>query len=284
MIGGVHGLERIGSELALDFMKTLANRAKWDKSLSELLIKTSIHIIPAANPAGLALGTRSNGFGVDLMRNAPQSAKKGAPWLAGGHRLSQKLPWYRGKKNEPMQEESQALINFSVTLAKKSEALILVDCHSGYGFGDGLWFPYAKSSEASPIAGAMQGLSEALSEELPHHGYRFEPQWKQYRAHGDLWDHALDLATEQGVNPGAFCPITLEMGSWSWIKKSPRQLFSAEGFFNPLPAHRRTRTLRRHASLLDFLLRAVYAHEAVMGSNVHKKEELRSKALIKWWS
>ena len=53
-----------------------------------------------------------------------------------------------------------------------------------------------------------------------------------------------------------FLPLTLEMGSWRWIKKRPTQLFSAVGIFNPLKEHRHQRVLRRHLVWLEFLLRA----------------------------
>ena len=48
-----------------------------------------------------------------------------------------------------------------------------------------------------------------------------------------------------------FLPLTLEMGSWLWVKKNPRQLFSRHGIFNPLIEHRQQRVLRRHLALLD---------------------------------
>jgi hypothetical protein len=51
------------------------------------------------------------------------------------------------------------------------------------------------------------------------------------------------------------------MGSWIWIKKNPRQMFSALGIFNPVLPHRLQRTLRRHHALLDFLIRAAASHE-----------------------
>ena len=50
--------------------------------------------------------------------------------------------------------------------------------------------------------------------------------------------------------------MTLELGSWLWIRKNPHQLFSRHGMFNPIKAHRIKRVLRRHADLLDFLTRA----------------------------
>jgi hypothetical protein len=53
--------------------------------------------------------------------------------------------------------------------------------------------------------------------------------------------------------------MTLELGSWLWIRKNPRQIFSRHGIFNPIKAHRIKRVLRRHADLLDFLARAAYS-------------------------
>ena len=65
----------------------------------------------------------------------------------------------------------------------------------------------------------------------------------------------------QGNFPqGVFLPLTLEMGSWLWVKKNPRQLFSRHGLFNPHLPHREQRVLRRHLPLLDFMLRAAAGH------------------------
>ncbi len=57
-----------------------------------------------------------------------------------------------------------------------------------------------------------------------------------------------------------FLPLTLEMGSWLWVKKNPRQLLSRHGMFNPLIEHRQERVLRQHQLLLDFLSHAACAH------------------------
>ena len=46
------------------------------------------------------------------------------------------------------------------------------------------------------------------------------------------------------------------MGSWIWVKKNPRQLFSRQGIFNPLVEHRENRVLRRHIAWFEFLTRA----------------------------
>jgi hypothetical protein len=50
------------------------------------------------------------------------------------------------------------------------------------------------------------------------------------------------------------------MGSWLWVKKNPRQLFSRHGIFNPLIEHRQQRVLRSHQMLLDFMARAACGH------------------------
>ena len=69
-----------------------------------------------------------------------------------------------------------------------------------------------------------------------HHRYVIEPQSRQYLAHGDLWDHLYLRSRERPER--VFLPLTLEMGSWIWVKKNPRQLFSRQGIFNPLVQHR----------------------------------------------
>ena len=94
-------------------------------------------------------------------------------------------------------------------------------------------------------------FSELLDESLQHHRYLVEPQSRQYLTHGDLWDH---LYLRAGRAEGSvFLPLTLEMGSWLWVKKNPRQLFTRRGIFNPVVEHRRQRVLRRHVGWLDFV-------------------------------
>jgi hypothetical protein len=103
----------------------------------------------------------------------------------------------------------------------------------------------------------MYLLKTMFEQAHPHHGYAFEPQSHQYLLHGDLWDFAYDRTPPHNL----FLPMTLELGSWLWIKKNPRQLFSRAGIFNPIKAHRTARVLRRHVSLFDFLGRVAVAPE-----------------------
>jgi len=94
--GGIHGLERIGTQVVLHYLRALLARLEWDESLHQQLQSVRLLFMPIVNPVGMWAGTRSNGNGVDLMRNAPHLADAGVPFLAGGQRLGPWLPWYCG--------------------------------------------------------------------------------------------------------------------------------------------------------------------------------------------
>lgn len=252
VFGGVHGLERIGAEVVLAWLRSLVMRLRWDETLHRQLEHMHIVLMPLVNPGGLRLGTRANPQGVDLMRNAPVDSDDAGPWLVGGHRIGPGLPWYRGPLGAPMQPEAQALCDVVQAELLPRPFSLVVDCHSGFGLHDRLWFPFAHTARPMPQLAALHALGEVMDQSMPHHPYILEPQSRQYRAHGDLWDH-LVLATPPGH---VFLPLTLEMGSWLWVKKNPRQLFSRLGLFNPLIGHRQQRVLRRHLAWLDFASRA----------------------------
>ncbi|MFY7865937.1 M14 family zinc carboxypeptidase [Roseateles sp.] len=252
--GGVHGLERIGAELVTAFLASLVSRLRWDSSLHQMLETLRWVFVPMVNPGGLWLGTRANPRGVDLMRNAPVDAGSAAPPLLGGQRLSPKLPWYRGPANAPMELESQAVVDFVEREMLTHGCSIAVDCHSGFGLADRIWFPYAHTAKPIPHLAEMHALCQILDQTHAQHRYVFEPQSRQYLTHGDLWDHLYRLACDRGSS--LLLPLTLEMGSWIWVKKNPRQLFSRRGMFNPLIEHRQQRVLRRHMAWLDFVMRA----------------------------
>jgi hypothetical protein len=89
--------------------------------------------------------TRSNGRGVDLMRNAPLDSNEKTIWLGGGHRISSLLPWYRGKAGDAMEIEAQSLCDYITNEVLPTPFSLILDCHSGFGFRNQIWFPYAKS-------------------------------------------------------------------------------------------------------------------------------------------
>lgn len=255
MVGGVHGLERIGTQVLLNYLKTLKERISWDKDLQLQLKDRRIVCLPVVNPWGIENRHRANFNGVDLMRNAPVEAEK-ATFLVGGHYISPKIPWYRGSKNE-MEKESRVLIRFLQEEVFPASVSIALDFHSGFGVKDQLWYPFAKSKEPFPFLEQFQNLSKLFEQVYPHHIYNIEPQAKHYTTHGDLWDYALELQQASPYQSQTFIPLTLELGSWSWAKKNPIQLFSILGLFHPIKPHRYSRVMRRHIALLDFLFKAI---------------------------
>jgi hypothetical protein len=99
-------------------------------------------------------------------------------------------------------------------------------------------------------------------------------------AHGDLWDHLHRRAV---AHPDCtFLPLTLEMGSWIWVKKNPRQLFSRHGIFNPQIEHRQQRVLRRHVGWFDFATRAACSYRAWLPTGEARDEALK-RALALWY-
>ena len=64
------------------------------------------------------------------------------PFLVGGQRFSPKLAWFRGDP-EKLEEENQVLLKFLEKKVFCSDFSLVLDCHSGFGFHDRIWFPYA---------------------------------------------------------------------------------------------------------------------------------------------
>lgn len=279
-IGGVHGLERIGTQVVLAWLQGLVQRLQWDATLHAQLEQVRVLLMPLVNPGGMLRGTRANAAGVDLMRNGPVDALDRVPPLVGGHRLGACLPWYRGRAGMPMEPESRALCDAVERELLGRPLAIALDCHSGFGLRDRLWFPFAHSTRPMAHLPQLHALMAIFAGSLPHHPYLIEPQSRQYLAHGDLWDHLY--LRSMGADGGPFLPLTLEMGSWLWVKKNPRQLFSRTGMFNPLLAHRQRRVLRRHLPLLDFLLRAAIAADRWLPRG-EEQERHRRHALRRWY-
>ncbi len=102
-----------------------------------------------------------------------------------------------------------------------------------------------------------------------------------YTTHGDLWDYLYQVQLQSG-NQHIFLPFTLEMGSWIWVKKNPRQLFSWFGHFNPILPHRLTRVLRRHLTLFDFLVSATTSYQYWLPST-EQRDAYQQIGLNRWY-
>lgn len=283
LFGGVHGLERIGTQALTAYLGTVVEMARWDRTLQNQLQAARLLVVPLVNPAGMYLQRRSNGNRVDLMRNAPVQAEGLAAWhVFGGHRWSPYLPWYRGAADAAMETEASALCDFVRREVFPSRAALTLDVHSGYGTLDRLWFPYAKTRRPFPALAEALALKRLLDASYPNHVYRIEPQSREYLAHGDLWDYLYD--EYRTLHPGgAYIPFTLEMGSWAWVKKNWLQAFSALGAFNPIRPHRVKRTLRRHLFLFDFFQRAVRSPEPWRDLAPDERERLHAQGLNLWY-
>lgn len=278
--GGVHGLERIGAEVVVAYLHSLVMRLQWDSSLHRQLETVRLVFMPIVNPGGMALGTRANPHGVDLMRNAPVNAHEPVPFLVGGQRISSGLPWYRGAQGRAMEIENQALCEVVHAELLTRDFSVSVDCHSGFGARDRVWFPYAYKRAPMAHLAEMQALKHIFVQSNSHHRYVIEPQSLQYLAHGDVWDHLYLQSCAQSQR--IFLPLTLEMGSWLWVKKNPRQLFSRHGIFNPLIVHRQQRVLRQHQLLLDFLSRAACGHRLWLPTPETRAQH-HAQALQDWY-
>ena len=278
-VGGVHGLEQIGTQVILSFLQSLLSRLQWDLTFEDMLQRVRIVFLPLINPVGMFNQTRSNGHGIDLMRNAPVDCMEKAVWLGGGHRISPRLPWYRGHPDSPMQTEAQTLCNFINKDVFPSPFSLVLDCHSGFGHHNQIWFPYAKS-RLQPIKhlGEVYYLRKLFFETYPYQNYKFEPQSQHYLTHGDLWDH---LYSQSLAHNTVFLPLTLEIGTWRWIRKNPLQLRRSLGLFHPIKPHRINRVLRGHLILMEFLLQATLSYKKWL--NDSHTQLMNQQAMELWY-
>lgn len=279
IFGGIHGLELIGAEVALEFLRHLVMRLAWDEDLHHLLGRLRLVFMPLVNPGGIWRGTRANPNGVDLMRNSPVEAREPA-FLLGGQRISRFLPWYRGRLGAAMEAENRALCAIVESELLGRPFSLALDCHSGFGLADRIWFPYAHTEVPIAHLAEIHALKSLFEQAHAHHDYLFEPQSRQYLTHGDIWDHLYraSLAAPERI----FLPLTLEMGSWLWVKKNPRQIFSRFGIFNPGIARRQQRVLRRHIAWFDFLAHAAASYQRWLPDEARRRHH-HELALREWY-
>lgn len=281
LVGGVHGLERIGSQVCVSLLQSLTQLVLWDEGIRRTLENVRVVFIPTVNPIGILRKTRSNPRGVDLMRNAPVEALGETPYLVGGQRISPRLPWYRGSATE-LELESRALVDSVEKELARAPLNLWVDFHSGFGLQDRVWFPYAKTREPYPDLPLAHAFTELMERTYPYHFYKIEPQALNYTTHGDVWDYVYDRHRAAGKGT-PFLPLALEMGSWNWVRKNPFQFFTLDGPYNPVKQHRLRRTLRRHNTFFEFLIRAVSSPSAWAELNPEQIEKHRVRGLQRWY-
>ncbi len=278
--GAIHGVERIGSQIILAFIKSLLRRLDWDRQLKEQLERVRIIAVPVVNPWGVTLKKRANHNGVDLMRNAPVEALNPSYQLYAGQTVSASLPWFRGNPTQ-MEQELKALSRCILDITMQTRSTILLDLHSGFGTRDRLWFPYAHSQLAPSNLHQYYLLYRRFRKSYPHYElYQFEPQWHQYTTHGDFWDWML--IEHQAKSTNHFLPLTLELGSWLWVKKNPIQLLKFSQLFHPTKPHRIKRVQRRHSTLLSYLIQ-VLDSDLIDKMTAEEQQKYTQKAKKLWF-
>jgi hypothetical protein len=98
-------------------------------------------------------------------------------------------------------------------------------------------------------------------------------------SHGDLWDY---LYQQSLTSNHVFLPLTLEMGSWRWIRKNPLQLRNLQGLYHPIQPHRLNRVLRGHLILMDFLLHATLSYKNWVPKS--HNSEVENQAMAFWYA
>ncbi|QWF69630.1 zinc carboxypeptidase [Methylomonas paludis] len=280
--GGVHGLEKIGSEVILSYLKTIVSLLDWDEEFKQRLQHSRLIFMPIINPVGVYLGTRCNGNGVDLMRNAPVEGD-GNTKLYSGHRLSPRLPWYRGDVS-CMEKEASALCRVITKHLFPAPLSIAIDLHSGFGVHDRLWFPYASSRKPIATLAEVFAWKKLFDRSYPNHFYKIEPMSQEYVINGDLWDYLYDDFSQSQQTDKLFLPLTLEMGSWVWLRKSPLHMFQRHGLFHPLLPHRQQRILRRHFTLFDYLYRSLLYSQEWAHLQADQKQIYAEQAKALWYA
>lgn len=279
---GAHGLEKIGSEVVLAYLRILLELLSWDRQFQQRLERSRLVFMPLINPVGIVNRTRSNGNGVDLIRNSPLDGDEAGGPFYRGHRVSPRIPWYRGVAGAEMEIETKAMMEVVQKELLTSTHSIAIDVHSGFGARDRFWFPYAHSRRPFPDLAEAYALKQLFDRSYPHHFYAFEPMSRQYTIHGDPWDYFYEQ-NRQRAGHGFFLPFTLEMGSWAWMRKNPMQIFSKNGAFDPVLPHRRSRILRRHVGLFDFMHRAVLSPEVWLQQDDSARVSNRHRAMELWY-
>lgn len=254
LIAGVHGLETIGIQVLLDFMEYIVN-PKSSGYIPEIKSgKVGILCLPIANPGGVALKRRANPGGVDLMRNSGIDAEHPTPFF-GGHKLTRRLPYFRGKGLQP---ESRSLLRLMAEYFYPITKTVLpvLDVHSGFGAIDRVWWPYAKTDTFCEDQSAYEKVADYLKNQCGHGNLEYGSQSDSYQANGDLWDLVYDQfkGVQRAKDSSLLLPFTLEIGTWSSIKEEPSRIFKKKGIFNPTKANRQETITRYRGFLRDYVM------------------------------
>lgn len=120
IFGGIHGLELIGAEVALEFLRHLVMRLAWDEDLHHLLGRLRLVFMPLVQSGrDLARHARKPERRRPDAQLAGREAREPA-FLLGGQRISRFLPWYRGRLGAAMENALCAIVEASCWAARSA--------------------------------------------------------------------------------------------------------------------------------------------------------------------
>jgi len=192
--GGMHGVEVIGTELALALLDLLVDAST--PEASALLDECDVTVVPCLNPDSRQASLRSvasprrlptprrNANGVDLNRNWPRPAGVTDHWLPISGTANPRLPWYRGPS--PISEpESRAML---AVLDERPPAA-MIDLHSS---GQILVYPWTSKTEPPADEAGYWQMIDALRSRQQRWRYRAKQSREWYPIIGSLDDYAYD--------------------------------------------------------------------------------------------
>ena len=245
-----HGVEWIGSRVLVNFIEHLIREITWDEDIKALTEKVNICGIPVVNPIGRLEHNRSNGNGIDLMRNAPVRSDK-ALLLLGGQKFSRHIPWYMG---EGLEKENVIVSKFLDDNVFPSDFKITIDIHSAFLRGSRIWIPYASGKKLPEKETKLfRQVRKTLNSVYKYNPYKYQKQENIYKTHGDFWDHSFDRHGSSAK--GTFLPITLEISSREWSVRNFLRKWSLEALFSPSNRKQENSEYIKHIMVFDFIIR-----------------------------
>jgi hypothetical protein len=186
-LANIHGVEWVGSQVALGFARALRSQGQL---FGELQSRAEVWVIPCANPDGYArtgeqrgAGTlaelRTNANGVDLNRNFPLPHGQPPSWIPGTGSAKHGHATYRG--TQPLSEPETAALD---GLLARERFHAVLSLHSFMG----TLIP-ARVTDAD-CYGAYARLCREFRRHQAHFGYRRVANRTLDVYTGELEDHA----------------------------------------------------------------------------------------------
>lgn len=194
--GGMHGIEVIGTELALALLDRLT-APELDEACASLLEVSDVTVVPCVNPDGrqtsmaslaskrwYAPGSRRNANRVDLNRNWPRPPGVEDHWLPISGTPNRHLPWYRGAS--PLSEpECRALLE----LIEPRPPVAMLDLHSS---GQILVYPWTSKVEPPADLDGFRAMVDALRARQTRWRYKAKQSRAWYPIVGSMDDYMYD--------------------------------------------------------------------------------------------